>query len=1017
MSDPITRIEVRPKSGFADLLARRAAKLLDLPPTHLAGGRVYYLRAAIPDYRAYQLAMNYLADPLAEEVIIGEDTTSECAWSIEVGLRPGVTDNEGRVASEILAQVIGYPLEVYFARHYRLKELPDVRVERALVESYSERLGNSLIEQFRIAHRASGESPLPWQFPAVGPVQLPRPFAVIELPTTESELLALSQQRFLALSTTELRAIRDYLADPAIAADRVAKGLPVAALTDVELEAIAQTWSEHCKHKVFNDRINYRQGDHLEVIESGLFNTYIRGATQALAARCDWLVSVFEDNAGVIRFDDDYLLTFKVETHNSPSALEPYGGALTGICGVNRDPAGTGLGCKLIFNTDVFCLAPPDWSWPLPEGVLHPARILAGVRKGVEDGGNQSGIPTVNGAVFFDERFLGRPLVFCGTGGLMPKAVAGSPAWFKQILPGDLVVMVGGRVGRDGIHGATFSSDRLSAEIPASVVQIGDPITQKRALDFLGEAREAGLYRAITDNGAGGLSSSVGELARLSGGCEIMLDVVPLKMPGLEPWEILVSESQERMTLAVPPRCWDKLAQLATVRGVEVSQIGTFTDSGQLVATWLDKTVASLDLKWLHETGLPRRTLEAEALPVEPGPEREWTPERAMADVDLEDQTSTLLALLGSLNICSREGLIRQYDHEVQGGLVVKPLVGSKSDGPADAAVLRPRLDSDRAIAISNGLGCCPEHGDPYRMAVTAVDEAIRNAVAVGADPDHLAILDNFCWPDPVHDPRYNPDGKYKLGALVQACRGLHDASIAYGTPLISGKDSVKNDFLGRRPPVETWPTAAPLGPGASPDELKLSIPYTLLISAIGIVPSAVRAVTMDFKLPGDLIYLIGLTRDERGGTQWAKLQGMGGGVVPMVDALLAKRCYRALHQAMQAEMVTACHDVSDGGLAVALAECALAGEIGSRCDLSALPGAAELAVAAILFSESAGRLLVTIAPEDRARFEALLTDLPVVCIGQVIASADITLKVRGRVVVRAAVERLKRSWQETPQW
>lgn len=992
MTVSVTRIAIRPRPGFPDGLGRKASELLGLPSGAVQGERVYYLATseALDDREAKEVALNFLADPLADDIQVGE---TQGDWSIEVALRPGVTDNEGKVASEILSRGLGRPVRVHYARRFVLAAgAVGERDGEGFASRCCAQLGNPVVERFRIVAGGRRDP----AFSLDGPVPGDSPDALaVELPEDDAALARLSTERMLALSVDELRAIRAYFADLDVQRERDSLGMPAGAPTDVELEAIAQTWSEHCKHKVFNDRVVV--GSDL-VIEDGLFKTFIRSATTQLASERDFLVSVFTDNAGVIRFDPEHHLVFKVETHNSPSALEPYGGALTGIVGVNRDPAGTGLGCRLLFNTDVFCLAPLDGSQPLPKGVLPPRAIWSGIRKGVEDGGNQSGIPTVDGAVYFDERFVARPLVFCGTGGLMPRAIGGRPAHLKEILPGDLVVMVGGRVGRDGIHGATFSSEGVADETPSSVVQIGDPITQKLALDALAEARQLGLYRAITDNGAGGLSSSVGELALLSGGCEIALDAVPLKAAGLLPWEILVSESQERMTLAVPPELWADLSALCERRGVEATVVGRFTETGRFVATFEGRTVAHLDLRWLHYTGLPRRTLEAEwpstpvASPSVPalGDERDWTP--------------TLLSLLSAPNICSREGLVRQYDHEVQGGSVIKPLVGVRQDGPSDAAVVRPRLDSTRAVAISNGLGCRFADLDPYWMAVDAVDEAVRNAVCVGGDPDHLAILDNFCWPDPVFDPERNLDGKSKMGALVRACQGLHDAALAYGTPIISGKDSVKNDFYG---------------PGG-----KLSAPPTLLVSAIAVVPDAARAVTMDFKAAGDRIYVLGLTRPELGATEFDRLHP-GPGAVPTVDPALARRCYQAVHRAMQADLVASCHDASEGGLAVALAESALAGELGATCDLSLAPGASGLAAHAVLFAESAGRLLLSIAPEDRDRFEAIFEGLPMAFVGHVTGpgpgsteqSATLQVAAGGRVVVRAAVGHLKKAWQETPQW
>jgi phosphoribosylformylglycinamidine synthase subunit PurSL len=511
------------------------------------------------------------------------------------------------------------------------------------------------------------------------------------------------------------------------------------------------------------------------------------------------------------------------------------------------------------------------------------------VRQGVEHGGNKSGVPTVNGSVTFHERFLGKPLVFCGTGGLLPARIAGRPGWEKWINPGDRIVMVGGRIGKDGIHGATFSSLELNENAPATAVQIGDPIVQKKMFDFLLVARDRGLFNAITDNGAGGLSSSVGELAQLSGGARIALDLAPLKYPGLQPWEIFISEAQERMTLAVPPENVAVLLELSRTMDVESTVLGEFTDSGWLIATHGGDTVCALDLDFLHN-GVPRMHIEAHGSPPPA------TQPNLRAPTDL---TGMLTTLLGRLNVCSKESIVRQYDHEVQGASVLKPFVGAMNDGPADAAVLRPVLASMQGVAVAHGLAPRYADLDAGAMAACAVDEAVRSVVAVGADPARIAGLDNFCWCDPLPGPT-NPDAAYKAAQLVRAARALQDAAIAFGVPLISGKDSMKNDYVhqGKR----------------------LSIPPTLLFSALAIVPDVRRCVTMDVKFPGDRVYLLGQTLRELGGSELFGQLGIAGGIVPQVDAPRARTLYAALHRAITHGWVRSAHDCSDGGLGVALA-------------------------------------------------------------------------------------------------
>ncbi len=984
------RIEITNREGIRDPLAekvkRRIERDLGRRVETVRTVEVYVIDASLTKAQLQELARAY-SDPITQRYTIDEPIARDFDWVIEVGFLPGVTDNVGRTARETLLQVLRIPLreeeKVYTSRQYLIKGKLDREEARRIA---TEVLGNPLINRFEIRSKEEwdpkvGIGPI---VPKVGGSSGGR-VQEISLEVSDEELERISRERLLALSLKEMRAIQRYLRDPEVVASRIKVGLGDR-VTDVELEAIAQTWSEHCKHKIFNAFIRYvdEEAGAEERITS-LFDTYIRRSTEEIRRRWgerDICLSVFVDNAGVVAFNDRWSLTFKVETHNTPSALDPYGGALTGIVGVNRDPFGTGKGAKLIFNTDVFCFAPPHWEGELPPRILHPRRILEGVREGVEHGGNKSGIPTVNGSIVFDERYLGKPLVYCGTCGIMPREIGGEPSHIKRASPGDLVVMVGGRVGKDGIHGATFSSEELHEASPTSAVQIGDPITQKRMFDFLLLARDRGLYNSIPDNGAGGLSSSVGEMARGPGGCEIWLDKVPLKYPGLDPWEILLSESQERMTLAVAPEKVEELLELARKMEVEATVIGRFTSSGVFHCLWRGRTVAYLRMDFFHE-GLPRMELEARW-------RRPRHPEPSFPPP--EDLGEVLERMLSRLNICSKEWVVRQYDHEVQGGSVLKPLVGAACDGPSDAAVVRPLLESFEGVVVSHGI--CPRYGDidTYWMTACALDEAIRNNVAVGGDPTRMVALDNFCWPDPVKSEK-TPDGEYKLAQLVRACKALYDFTTAYSVPCISGKDSMKNDYIG--------------------GGVKISIPPTVLFSVLGKMEDVRRAVSMEAKRPQDLVYVLGVTYPELGGSEYFAMMGYVGNEVPRVRAEESRELYLRLWKAIQEGLVASCHDCSDGGLGVALAEVAFSGSLGMEVDLREAPQEGVERDDYLLFSESQSRFVVTVRPEHRGAFEEVMEGVPFSRIG-VVREGRIfgVIGLEGRKVIEADIFRLKEAWQ-----
>jgi phosphoribosylformylglycinamidine synthase len=1013
------RIEVASKPFLEDAIASKIKKKI-IQHLNIHLDQVYFIKVYLVEGNFSEniiktFAESALCDPIIQTYSINEPISLKLNlsfdWALEIGYLPGVTDNEGKTAEEALGYILERPLDnnkegVYFARQFLIKG----NISKDIVEKIAkELLANELIERWFILSRD--------EFLEKGGISYSPPRVTEYFPPivesfnlktfSDEELLKLSQERLLALNIKEMKTIQEYFSNQEFIEIRKRYGLNEA-ITDVELESIAQTWSEHCKHKIFNAKIFYKDLDTgEEVIIDSLFKTYIKQATEEIRkekGERDFCLSVFTDNAGVIKLDDKWALSFKVETHNSPSALDPYGGALTGIVGVNRDPLGTGKGSKLIFNTDVFCFAPPDWDKPLPPRILHPRRIFEGVREGVEHGGNQSGIPTINGSIVFDPRYLGKPLVYCGTGGLLPLYINDEPSWKKGAKPGDLVVMIGGKVGKDGIHGATFSSEALHEGSPATAVQIGDPITQKKMVDFLLKARDEGLYNSITDNGAGGLSSSVGEMARESGGAEIDLSKAPLKYPGLRPWEILLSESQERMTVAVPPDKIERFLNLAKKMGVLATVLGKFTDSGYFHILYDGKTVGLLPLDFLHE-GVPQLELYAEWK----SPKYPLKPEV----VPPEDYGEILKKILKSYNVCSKEYVVTQYDHEVQGGSVIKPLTGAENDGPSDAAVLRYDLESESGIVVAHGI--CPKFSDydTYWMVANAIDEGIRNAVCVGGDIEYMAGLDNFCWCDPIESEK-TPDGKYKLAQLVRANQALYTFTKAYGVPCISGKDSMKNDYLmslGLDPEGEN-----PFGVGSIlPDgSLKISIPPTLLFSVVAKIPKYYLAQTMDVKAPGDLIYILGITKDELAGSEYFNLLGIKGGKVPKPDPHLNKKIYLKLRDAIYAGLIESAHDLSDGGLGVSLAEKAFAGGYGIFADLSAIPYEGDIREDFILFSESAGRILVTVKKEKKRDFEDLMKGLPYSLIGEVIKAPVLEIKgLDGKTIIKENIKKLKKVWKE----
>ena len=936
------RFEVRTRGAGSPRIEALKADVRALGMGILRSARdiaLYFVEGDLTPEELCLLGRFLLSDPVEEtfvwrevsrNALHGSTSSPDSVWIVEICRKPGVTDT---VANELVraAREMGILGLNRAATGIRWELEADWLDETTLSKLTRVLLANSVIER--------------WEFGEIEPV-FPKgqPFVpaveCYDLRNMDDDsLLSLSFERRLALDLSEMKAIQAW----SIAKERK--------ITDVELEMIAQTWSEHCVHKTFKADIEVRNNSNSSAGNSSypriihsIFNTYIKNTTEEIGA--PWVKSAFVDNAGIVSFDDQWDISFKVETHNHPSAIEPFGGANTGVGGVIRDIMG--VSAKPIAATDILCFGPPDMEEKeLPQGTLHPRLVARGVVAGVEDYGNKMGIPTVNGAVHFHPGYAANPLVYCGCVGLAPRGIHRN-----RPEPGDRVIVLGGRTGRDGIRGATFSSmkmDGSTGEVAGASVQIGDPIVQKRALDVLLAARDAGLYNAVTDCGAGGLSSAVGEMARALG-AEIELSGLGTKYPGLAPWEIWLSEAQERMVLAIPPRHVKAFSELCGIFESEFWDIGAFGSDSELKVRMKGELVLDLDMVFLHQ-GLPKKLLVAQEPlskslqgPLSKSLQEPLKKSLKINSADLEGQ---FLKLLCSPEVASRERIVRRYDHEVQGNSVIKPFVGAFCDSPSDAAVLKPlEAAGEWGMALSNGFRSDYGELDPYRSAWAAVDEAMRNIVASGGDPRRTAILDNFCMGDP-NDPGV-------MWSLLECARGLREAALSFQTPIISGKDSFYNEYLGS-------------------DGSRHAVPPSLLVSALAFVPKIERIVTTFLKQPGDSIWLVG---DFRPSAIWEN-------EVPDISPK-APKVYGALFDAIQEGEVLAAHDLSEGGLAVALAEMCIGGRLGARIRLpdmnekrnNPISMAMEqdniLAVSRLaLFGETMGCLLVEVSAGKEKQFAA----------------------------------------------
>ncbi len=987
-----SRLEIRLRDGLMDpegeSIRRKAKDYFALQIDDMRVIRVLTIDADLDDSQLEMLRTQIFTNPVTEESSFSP-LAKAFDWLIWIGFRPGVRDTGGSTAVEAIEDLLKLKFKphesVYTSKLYMVKgKLSEAQAEKIAREI----LANDIIQQWRIyaPERWDPKEGIGFIVPKVVLNHEPQ-VSTIAIGSDE-ELKRLSLERNLALQESDIPVIRQYFLREDIQAERKKHGLTVP--TDVELEYISQARSDHCNHNTFKGLFRYHDlsNGHRELVDN-LFKTCIENPTLEIKETKDWVVSVLWDNAGVARFDEDYYYTITGETHNSPSNMEAYGGALTGIVGIYRDPMGTGKGSKLILGTYGFCVGPRDYQGELKPH-LHPRRLLDGVIEGVKDGGNKSGIPTPFGQVLFYEGYMGKCLVFVTALGIMPATIHNESTHLKRTSPGDLIIMSGGRVGKDGIHGVTASSETYTEHTPAGHVQIGDPYTQKKMHDFLLQARDEGLIAFITDNGGGGLSSSIGESARYSNGARVDLDRVPLKYEGLDQWEIWVSESQERMTMAVKPEHLNRFMELSEKHAVESTVIGEYNDSGYLRLDYKGKTCAFIQIDFL-QSDFPQWEFDAEWIP----PHMRGLQEPVLREP--KNYGLLLKAMFSRPNICSKNWVARQYDHEVQGGSVIKPLTGKARDIPSDAVVLRPILDSSLGLAVSQALNPFYSVIDTYHMTAVTIDEAVRRVLCVGGDPAHLGGVDNFCWPTIIYHPDQNPDGKYKAAQLVRSNWALREYCLAYGIPLLSGKDSMYVDgFLE----------------GPFEERRKVSGLPTLLFTASSVVHDIRQCVTVDAKCAGDLIYVLGETKDELGGGEYYQLMGGVGTHVPKVDPKVTWPLYLALYEAINKGLLASAHAVSRGGLGVHLALVAMGGELGMEIHLSDVPSSNGLKNTQILFSESAGRFVVTVDPAKQKAFEETFAGMKAKRVGFVTESPIFRVRdVEGSLIIEEEIRALKDSW------
>ena len=990
----VSRLEIKLKRELMDAegasIRRKSREYFGFEVEDIRVTRILTIDAGLSTDQLEQIRTEIFTNPVTEQSSYST-IANDFDWLVLIGFRPGVRDTAASTAAEAIEDLLGIKFGsdqgVYTSKLYEIiGDLKEEQVQRIAKDL----LANDLIQQWQIYSKDS------WRANKEDSFFVPRVIldhepkvSTISIQNDE-ELKRISLERNLALQDRDIPVIRQYFLRKDVLNERKRVGLDLP--TDVELEYVSQARSDHCNHNTFQGLFRYHDliTGHKETVDN-LFKSCIEAPTLKIKEEKDWVISVLWDNAGVGRFDDQHYYVITGETHNSPSNMEAYGGAITGIVGIYRDPMGTGKGSKLILGMYGYCVGNREYNRELIPH-LHPRRLLDGIIEGVRDGGNKSGIPTPFGLLLFDDSYLGKCLVFVTAMGIMPARVGQESSHKKATMPGDLIIMSGGRVGKDGIHGVTAASETYSENTPAGHVQIGDPYTQKKMHDFLIQVRDEDLISFITDNGGGGLSSSIGESARFSNGCTVDLDRVPLKYEGLDQWEVWVSESQERMTIAVKPEHLDRFMELSRKHAVESTVIGEYNDSGYLELNYNGKPCAYVRMDLL-KSDFPQWEFDAEWI----SPDMRGLTEPVIDEP--KNHGDILADILCRPNICARNWIQRQYDHEVQGGSAIKPLTGKARDIPSDAAVVRPILGSNKGIAVSQALNPFYSKIDTYHMTAATIDEAVRKVLSVGGNPNHLGGVDNFCWPTIEYHPTNNPDGRYKAAQLVRANWALRDYCLSFRIPLLSGKDSMYIDGNLEGPYGERH---------------KVSGMPTFLFTVCSVVEDVSKCITMDAKFAGDLVYILGETKNELGASEYYQMMGSVGLKVPKVNAEELWPQYLALHRAITEGLVSSCHAVSRGGLAVHLAMVTMAGELGMEIQLPMIPVASQLTVSQILYSESCGRFVITVAPEKKERFEKIFSDMKMEQVGFITESGYFSIRdARGEVIIQEDVFTLKGSWKK----